>query len=261
VQLTVRDPKPNIWLLQAQRDSQGLLAALQTSDPDTRRRAAAALRAIGAVEAIPALRRLANFETDPQTREHLQMALEGLIQEVQEANSAQAEVTRQLVAQLKSTDPALLIKAARDLGRLKDKTAVESLVLLFHNKNLPAEVRLTAAEALIALQSAPAVVTLLAALKSSSWKTRRSAAAVLGQIRADWAVARLADHLSDENEYVQRTVRAALRRIATPEALQALETHARQTKRDTAAHPVVPPPEAPEMPASPDRLETASPSE
>lgn len=225
------DLRPNIWLLQAQNDTSGLIEALRNIDPDVRRRAAAALRVLGHAAAIPALRRALDDEIDADTRDHIQMALDSLITEYDEAEAEQSSETRQLIAQLKSSDPAVIIKAAHALGQLKDKTAVEALVLIFHNTRLSAKVRLTAADALIELQSAPALVTLLAALKSQSWKTRRNAAAVLGQLRADWAVERLAERLNDENEYVQRTARAALKRIGTPPALQALDAFARAHAR------------------------------
>jgi HEAT repeat protein len=238
----VNDLRPNIWLLQAQGDSKGLIDALQSHESDVRRRAAAALLALGAVEAIPALRRAAAAEPDVETRLHLELACDGLVAEQRAIEAEQASEARQLVAQLKSSDPAIIIKAAHALGRLQDKTAVEALVLIFHNTQLPARVRLTAAEALIELRSAPAVVTLLAALKSASWKNRRKAAAVLGQLRADWAVERLAERLRDDNEHVRRTAFAALQRIGTPPAKKALEAFVHERARPgTSPLPVTQP--------------------
>jgi HEAT repeat protein len=237
----VSDSRPNIWLLQAQGDSRGLIDALQNSDTDVHKRAAAALRALGAVESVMALRRALENETDEDTRLHLDMALNSLLIDQYEAETEQGQQTRQLVAQLKSTDPAIILKAAHGLGTLKDKTAVEALVLLFNNTQLPANVRLTAAEALIELDSAPAVVTLLAALKSPSWKIRRSAAGILGQMRANWSVERLAERLRDENEYVQRTARAALQHIGTAEATKAIDLYERELKRKTASMNAVKP--------------------
>lgn len=235
------DLRPNIWLLQAQGDVKGLIDALHNSDPDVRKRAAAALRALGAVESVMALRRALETETDDETRNHLDMALNSLLIDQYEAENELGQQTRQLVAQLKSSDPAIILKAAHGLGTLKDKTAVEALVLLFNNTQLPANVRLTAAEALIELDSAPSVVTLLAALRSPAWKIRRSAAGILGQIKANWAVDRLAERLRDENEYVQRTARAALQHIGTPDATKAIDAYDREVKRKTATKPVVKP--------------------
>jgi HEAT repeat protein len=235
----VSDTRPNIWLLQAQGDSKGLINALQNPDSDIRKRAAVALRALGAVESVMALRRALESETDDDTRNHLDMALNSLLIDQYEAENEQGQQTRQLLAQLKSSDPAIILKAAHALGTLNDKTAVEALVLLFNNRKLPARVRLTAAEALIELDSAPAAVTLLAALRNPAWKIRRSAAAILGQIRADWAVERLAERLRDESEYVQRTARAALQHIGTPDAIRALDAFDRDQKRKTAAVPAV----------------------
>lgn len=233
------DTRPNIWLLQAQGDSKGLINALQNPDSDIRKRAAVALRALGAVESVMALRRALESEPDDDTRNHLDMALNSLLIDQYEAENEQGQQTRQLLAQLKSSDPAIILKAAHALGTLNDKTAVEALVLLFNNRRLPARVRLTAAEALIELDSAPTAVTLLAALRNPAWKIRRSAAAILGQIRADWAVERLAERLRDESEFVQRTARAALQHIGTPDAIKALDTFDRDQKRKTAPVPAV----------------------
>lgn len=219
------DQRPNIWQLQAQRDFRGLIDALQSDNPEIRRRAASALRILGAVEALPTIRRILERENDEATRKHLQDILERMLQEVPEGELPMASKTRLLVDKLKSGDPAVIVKAARDLGKLKDKTAVEALVMLFHNNQLPTAVRLSAAETLIELDSAPAVVTLLAALKSKSWQIRRNGVAVLGQLRADWAVARIADCLDDEHDLVRRTARAALKRIGSKEARLALEAH------------------------------------
>jgi len=219
------DQRPNIWQLQAQRDFRGLIEALQNENPEIRRRAASALRILGAVEALPTLRRVLESENDEATRKHLQDILESMLQEVPEGELPMASKTRLLVDKLKSGDPAVIVKAARDLGKLKDKTAVEALVMLFHNSQLPGSVRLSAAETLLELDSAPAVVTLLAALKSESWQIRRNGIAVLGQLRADWAVVRIAERLDDEHDLVRRTARAALKRIGNKEARLALEAH------------------------------------
>jgi HEAT repeat protein len=220
----VTDTRPNIWQLQAQGDSKGLIAALQNSEADVCKRAATALRVLGAVEALPALRQALESDPDEDLKTHLQSVIDSLLAEQPKADN---EPTSELIAQLDSDDPAVIIKAAYDLGRLQDKTAVDALVRLFHNRQLSPKVRLTAAEALVALESAPAVVTLLAALKSESWKVRRNAAAVLGQLRADWAVERLAERLTDESEHVVRTARAALHRIGTDQALAAIDDYLR----------------------------------
>ncbi len=210
------DLRPNIWRLQAQFDTQGLIEALNNDDASIRKRAAAALRTMGATEAIPTLQQMLKVEQDPDARHAITAALDHLLPE-------QGEKVPVLIAQLKSSQPEAVIYAARALGELKDKTSVEALVMVFHNPQLSGRVRLAAAEALIKLESAPAVVTLLAALRSANWRIRRNAAAVLGQLQADWAVDSLVACLDDENEAVGRTARAAIRRIGTPEAIEALE--------------------------------------
>lgn len=211
------DLPPNIWRLQAQFDTRGLIEALASDDAGIRKRAAAALRTLDAVEAVPALKQALAVEKDLDARSAITAALEHLLPE-------EAEKIPRLIAQLKSTDTATVIHAAHTLGELKDKTAVEPLVLIFHNTQLSGRVRLAAAEALIKLESAPAVVTLLAAVRGKDWHIRRNAVAVLGQLRADWAVEPIVERLNDENDIVRRTARAALKRIGTPEALKAYES-------------------------------------
>jgi HEAT repeat protein len=224
---TVTDNRPNIWRLQATFDINGLVQALQDEDFNIRKRATAALYALGAVDAVPALRDALDKETDTEVRASLVTALAHLSAE----DSTVAKVATQEVAltpvermllQLNSEQPERIIQAARSLGELKDKTAVEPLVIVFRNTAYNGHVRLAAAEALLALESAPAEVTLLGALRSRKWQLRRNAAAILGQLRADWAVVPLGVALHDEVEVVARTARAALKRIGTDEAKQIL---------------------------------------
>ena len=236
------DLVPNIWQLQAKSDIPGLLAALEYPDPAIRRRAAAALRTLSAVSALEGLEKRMAVEDDPSVRATIAAALEYLLVE---QGPVRLSETRRLVEQLRSDDLNNAIKAAQELAVLKDKTAVEALVMIFHDSRQSSKLRLAAAEALVALESAPALVTLLVALSSPEWAIRRNAAAVLGQLRADWAVQPLIDRLQDSNDVVRRTCRAALKRIGTPEALAA----ARGDTRPLQA-PMPPPPPASQLPAT-----------
>lgn len=222
VRTRVTDRRLNIWRMQTQADTPGLIEALSDTDPAVRRAAAAALRTMGAISAIPALRAAASGEQDLATRLNLAAALRYLAQESAEQEHARQEAFNHLIAMLRSEQPARIIEAAEALGRLQNRLAVGPLVVVFNNAKLPARVRLAAARALLAMNSAPAVVTLLAALDSDDWHIQRNALAVLGHLQADWAVDAVAGHLNAVNNTVQRTARAALRRIGTPEALAAL---------------------------------------
>lgn len=209
--------------MQAQYDASGLIQALSSAEPAIRRRAAVALLAMGALSAIPTLQQALVGEQDSATRQQLAVTLQKLMElrRAEEPPAPQREVDI-LLEKLDSKIPKDKIEAARGLAKLKDKTTVEPLVMVFHHTQLPHQVRLAAAEALIELESAPAVVTLMAALRARDWHVRRNAAAVLGQLRADWATGPLITALQDENEVVRRTARAALKRIATPEAIEAI---------------------------------------
>jgi hypothetical protein len=222
----VADSNFDIWRLQAQADIRGLIVAVKEGSPDIRKRAATALRALGATSSIPALQSLLVSEKDPALRSILITTLDYLFQqEIDEDDSTPEQENRtvHLIAQLNSDSPEQVIRAAQNLAELKEKLAVESLVVVFHNRSLRVDVRLAAAEALIKLESAPVEVTLLAALRNPDWHIRRNGAAVLGQLHADWAVSPLIAALRDEHDIVRRTAYAALKRIATPEALRAIE--------------------------------------
>jgi HEAT repeat protein len=218
----VATTRPNIWQLQSRRDIQALTKALQYPDPEVRKRAAGALRALDAVQAVPALKTALRSETDLQVRTNLVTALHILDHRTDVNRLIKGKDVKGLMAALKSRHPENTIAAARALGELGDRIAVEPLVILFQNTSRPPRVRLAAAEALLQLKSAPAVVTLLGALRRDSWQVRRNAAAVLGQIQASWAVEPLIEALDDPHPIVRRTAAAALRRVGTAEAIAAL---------------------------------------
>lgn len=220
--------KPDIWKLQAQFDIQGLVNALSRDDPGIRRRAAAALRRIEAQEALPALRAAFAAEDDPDVRAAIASALEFLgdetDREIEAANQPSMEQTmvNRLVKQLRSESPKQVMDAAKQLGEIGDKIAVEPLVLIFNDASMSIEIRLAVAESLLKLESAPVEVALLANLRHADWHIRRNGAAILGHLKAEWAIKPLARALRDPNEVVRRTARAALRNIGTPESRKLL---------------------------------------
>ncbi|MCB9452197.1 MAG: HEAT repeat domain-containing protein [Anaerolineaceae bacterium] len=217
-----------IWRMQAQDDVPGLIKAIHDPDVDIRRRAIAALRTMGATNAIPALQSALVSEDDPDVRTALMSTLDFLFQkDIDEDENGPADERHKqivrMVGQLHSNSPARIIQAARALGELREKIAAETLVMVFRNQTHPPAVRLAAAEALVKLESAPVEVSLLGALTSPDWHVRRNAVAVLGQLRADWAIDPLSMALHDTHERVRTTARAALKRIGVPEALAVLE--------------------------------------
>ncbi|MEL7236552.1 MAG: HEAT repeat domain-containing protein, partial [Chloroflexota bacterium] len=194
---------PNIWYMQTERDIKGLVGALKHADPLIRRRAAAALRVVGAIKAAPALKAALEAEEDPDARLALASALDYLTpqqrQPQQPENRPQSRVER-LIQHLTGPRPDLALQAAIALGKLGDLQAVPALVIVFRNRRQPANVRLAAARALLVMNSAPAEVTLLGALESEKWHLRRNGAAILGRLEAEWAVEPLARALYDPNE-------------------------------------------------------------
>jgi HEAT repeat protein len=245
---TVANTRSNIWQLQARRDVDGLVAALQDADPEVRRRAANALRTIEATQAVPALKIALRNESDSQVKLDVSAALHLLDQHTDVTGLTNMRDIDGLIRVLKSRNVDNAVAAAQALGQLGDRMAVEPLVIVFQNASSPPRVRLAAAQALLELKSAPAVVTLLGALQRDSWQVRRNAAAVLGQIQASWAVEPLIAALNDSHPIVRRTAAAALRRIATPDAIAALRLRFGGPPAPPAKTkaPVSPPPASPQ---------------
>jgi HEAT repeat protein len=219
--------KSSIADMRASRDWRGLVNALQSDDPDIRALAAFALGVLGEPKAIPSLEQALLREEDENAQTHMHAALTHLRRIARQQGFSPNDNVSHLIQKLKSDDTREIIAAANSLARLKDKTAVVSLFILFRDPLADHRARLAAAEALIALDSAPAIVTLLGALRSPEWQVRRNAAAMLGMVKAGWAVEPLVAALDDPNEAVQRTVETALEAIATAEAIAALESHRR----------------------------------
>ncbi len=216
--------RPNIWKLQANKEVDDLIIALSYSDPDIRKRAAAALRVLGENKAVPALKQQLERERHPDVREHLVAALEHLDEAFAEDVVKQKDLT-ELINMLSDPEAEAVIRASTALGEMGDQLATESLVMVFRNPVQRDDVRLAAAEALLKLKSAPAVVTLLAGLRKPNWRVRHNAAAVLGQLRATWATEPLIERLSDEHPNVRLAAAAALHRFQTPRALEGLEMY------------------------------------
>lgn len=242
------ESRPNVGHLQSRRNVSALVEALRHTDPEVRKRAALALRALDAMSAVSTLKEVLRTEQDEQVRRHLSATLNALDQRIDVDALIAAQDVAGLTGALKSRHQDDVIRAARALGTLQDHSAVEPLVILFHNPSSPPNVRLAAAEALLDLQSAPAVVTLLGALRRESWQVRRNAAAVLGQIQATWAVEPLAAALDDAHPVVRRTAAAALRRIGSADAINALRARFTEQAPRPESKPVklktAPPPES-----------------
>ncbi|MBI5931472.1 MAG: HEAT repeat domain-containing protein [Chloroflexi bacterium] len=230
--------RPNIWKLQAEKDIKGLIAALQHLDPDIRKRSAAALRVLGNPEAVFALARALERERNPDVRDHLAAAIEYLDQDTLVESLIENQNVPGLIEMLASPRIEDVIRAARALGQIGDQRATEPLVTVFRNPVVADEVRLASAEALLELKSAPAVVTLLAALRKNNWRVRHNAAAVLGQLNATWATGPLIKCLEDEHAWVRNTAADSLGRFNNPRALKAVsEYRSKQEQGKTAPLP------------------------
>lgn len=229
--------RSDIWRLQAQYNIEGLVQALSARDAGIRRRAAVALRAIFAKQAVEPLRKALEVEDNEDARQSMQMAIDSLTATDTDLDASpptrvptvEEKRVQRLIDLLKKDDPRQVMYAARELANLKHKLAVEPLMMVFKNSGFPMVVRLAVAEALLKLEGAPAEVALLANLRNPEWETRRKAAAILGQLKSTWAIPPLAKALRDPHPVVRRTARAALVHMDTQEANRVLA----QTPEDT----------------------------
>jgi HEAT repeat protein len=225
--------------MQSRGDVEGLIETLSHPEPAARKGAAAALRVLGAWQAVPALEAALMLERDWQSHAAIAAAIKYLDRDVHIEAMVKNRDVRGIIKMLNSPKLEDLLIACQALAAIGDRQAAEPLVMVFRNPMLPNKARLAAAEALLKLESAPAVVTLLGALRRDDWQVRRNAAAVLGQLQATWASEPLIKALDDPNPVVRRTAAAALRRIGTPEATkaaQAFETVQARLAAQEAAH-------------------------
>lgn len=243
----------NIWQMQNSRDVDGLAAALRHPDPRVRQQAAGALKAVGAWHTVPALEIALSAENDWQAHAAIAAAIAYLSRDIHIERMIKDKDVRGLAKMLKSNKPEDVIQAAQALGEMGDQLATEDLVVVFRNPYHPPKVRLAAAEALLKLESAPANVTLLRALRRDDWAVRRNAAAVLGQLQATWAVDPLIETLKDPVPIVRKTAEAALRRIGGREATDALRKYEDQVKRFGTRPLGDPPPSGPVNTSAPSR--------
>jgi HEAT repeat protein len=210
--------------MQVRNDVPALQAALRHPDPEIRRKAAVALRALDVPAALPALADALAIEADAPARASLLAAVQHFTPPDKLLPLLISQHNVEALIDLLYAGPAPAMHAVIEaLVRLGDRSAVEALIIVFHAADqVPDDVRYAAANALIALQSAPAIVTPLAALRRDQSAMRRMAALILGQTHATWAVPGLVDALADPDAEVRAAVREALTLIGTPAAHAAL---------------------------------------
>lgn len=212
--------------MQAELNIDGLINALSSDDKLIRQRAATALRSLTATSALPALQLAYRVEDDPQTQFIIASAIEVLqrLQHIRDdySDDHDQKTIHRLIKALQAEKPETIIKAAQRLGAMGDKLAVEPLIMVFNNPKHTIHVRLAVAESLLQLESAPVEVALLANLRHTDWHIRRNGAAILGQLKAEWAIEPLSKSLADPHPVVRRTALAALKHIGTPESRKAL---------------------------------------
>ena len=131
-----------------------------------------------------------------------------------------------LIKQLNSKDSQTCITAARELGRLGDKRAVEPLIACLNNTSIRNPfIRSAAAEALGQIGDPRAVEPLIACLNDTSIRNpfiKSAAAEALGQIGDQRAVEPLAASLKSREYILYRPVIEALDKIGDKRAVKPL---------------------------------------
>jgi HEAT repeat protein len=219
------DQNFTIWRLQINKDIPALLILCRHPIPSVRKRAVVSLRALNASSALPDLMKMLIREENPDVREVIGTTIDHLMSmEMTGVVPERYKRVVRLIARLATNHEEQIIPAIQELGELGDLMAVEALMIVFGDRSYTHRTRLEAAEALIKMKSAPTEATLLTALRNkNNAKLRRKAAAVMGQINADWATGALIVALNDPEEIVRTTARAALSAIGNDEALAAIK--------------------------------------
>jgi len=141
--------------------------------------------------------------------------------------------TEALIAELKDPDPDVSADAAEELGKRKERRAVQPLIEM-----LRSEGRTPAAKALGKIGDPAAVDALLDALKDDFSVLRKESAEALGLIGDPRAVNGLIPLLRDEEEDVRYQAAWALGELkdptAVPHLIEALEDSNEQVRYDAA---------------------------
>jgi len=130
--------------------------------------------------------------------------------------------TEALIAELKDIKPGVRTRAAEELGKRKDRRAVQPLIEVLRS-DPRSYVRDSAAEALGQIGDPAAVDALLDALAEYEyWPLREASAEALGIIGDSRAVNGLIQLLGDPVKYVRDEAARALGRLKDPSAVPAL---------------------------------------
>lgn len=229
--------KPDIWRLQARWTVRSLIKALKSEDVIIRKRAAASLLVLGALDAIPYIETALQVETDDDVHLHMETAYLTLLREREERAKSPDDnhpsihrpivaridpETQELIDKLRTGDANQIIETARIAAERNALPVVETLVIIFNRSETPLKARLAVAEALLKMASAPVEVSLLGALRSDNWQVRRKGAIILGELSAEWALEPLMRCLTDDNVTVRQAAYHALHKINTPNSRRIL---------------------------------------
>lgn len=214
---------PNIEILKARRDVEGLIRALgYQKDPAIRWNAADALGKIGEARAVEPLIG-ALWDPDVTLKQHAADALGRL---------GDGRAVEPLLTMLGKQDGLIRLVAARALGELGDARAIQPLRAALADPD--DWVRATAAEALVQFGDAPAAAALLLLFQHKNLQLREVASRALASIKAGTpAVEPLLTALRDSDGRVRTGAAQALGRIGDVRAVEPLVT---ATLADTDYH-------------------------
>jgi len=247
---------PNIDQLAARRDVQGLIKALSSKDPATRRAAAEALAPLKDPAAVEPLAALLDDQSAPVRRAAVAAlaergglrVVEPLVRALQDADAEVRSIASTAVFRRLMTDPDTDARraAATALGRIRAVEGVEPLIKAI--KDADEGVRLATIRALAAIGDVQAVLPLVVVLAREESRARstgrtnaameRAASQALDVLCDERAIEALEAALTQDDSDVREIAVRRLARIGSPEvagALAALLTDANPVIRRASA--------------------------
>ena len=181
------------------------LSAMAESDPsvDVRTQAVRALVNIDVAAAHKILIKLRESESEENLRNTISSLIQRYEESIRNLPVDEKQLLQSLTADVQSSDCKIRRKAAKDLGKLKHTSAVQTLCSALKDEDKL--VRTTAAESLGRINNNLSVPLLIEVLENDSYSHARAAAAkALGTIGDKRAIEAISNGLTDKNSNVRK---------------------------------------------------------
>lgn len=205
------DPEDlDIEYLEDEKDVEGLIRLLKSSDYLTRKEAARSLRKVGDARAVNALIDSLRYRSWHSDYIILSSVRENSAEALGAIGDSRA-IPFLIEAMEEDPDEEVRLKAAWALGEIGDPEATEALINALHDSRW--SVRRNAANALGVIGDHRAVPSLIEALGDRDWHVRKYAAVSLGKLKDERALPVLVEALHDEDADVRWKAMIALGKL------------------------------------------------